>query len=182
MSDEYAKIMSRRNYFDTLDLEERFARTVFFVEGNAYDAWKSMNVTMDAKGETTILKKDFKGRDWEQHGMGFMRTIGEMPFKGTDWPVTLQFNWYFIDGFPVCFYEPTSVVVNYDMIEKFMEPHTKPVLYGGLYHDRQCRIDALYRCLHALDDIEEAMRNDKYLIELDKTPFKFLRYLKPELK
>lgn len=56
-------------------------------------------------------------RSWSRESMGIMETVGEIG----DMPVCVALSYVTIDGHKILFVDPTSRVVDYEMIRQWME-------------------------------------------------------------
>jgi hypothetical protein len=57
---------------------------------------------------------------WEEISMGKIVTIGEVAKR----PIAIQISWAIINGHKVMFYEGSSQLVDYKMMEKWLEHHS----------------------------------------------------------
>jgi len=103
--------------------------------------------------------KDFKHTrvNWEEVSAGFMLTIGKVYKK----PVSVCFNFAFINGHKICFYECTSQMADHKMIEdwlisKFQLTHDK---YSRWNHTNATNF---HNCVNSLDSIDKEPRNTIY--------------------
>jgi hypothetical protein len=81
--------------------EARFSLTEIFAEGDSFHYWERWN----------------KEYNFQQDTAGRMFQVGE--FGGQ--PIWVSFIWYVVNGHYVCFYEATSNVVNWKMVEEWLK-------------------------------------------------------------
>lgn len=170
--------------FSFLDAEEKMRRTAVWVEGDSHDFWARYNVRTNVPdkdlqkiGLTWLVKG---GPKWCQVGVGTFQTVGE----DHDRPVCISIFWYFIEGVPVAVWEPTSQIVNYPMIEKFLKKFGafRNIKYANLGYNS---VDSnnWHNAIYLAEQISKAMMNgrdrdsdDPFLLKLDKEDA-HLRYL-----
>lgn len=132
-------------------LKQLLAETKFVVEATSHESqswWEKYSdeaqfVPRRYPDEKIPATNRYK---WEQLNPGYAPTIGM--FKG--FPVVMHMWWFRINGVLVMFYEATSRVVDYDMIEKWLQKNCAP---------RWCNGSRLAHCNssnfhHALDYID----------------------------
>lgn len=134
-------------------LDKRYALTDFVLEANSC--------------ETLYLWRECQDNDisWVQDNSGLSVDIGEFG----DMPVNISVFWNTIDGLLVLFWDPISMVVHHDMIEKWFDKNCNPMYDNGT---RRARTNAMnfHHVLHAAEDrkkitkpqhedIEEAKNN-----------------------
>lgn len=94
-------------------VDPRFKETEFLIEADNFSRF--------------ALWQEWHGKVlWEQDS-GVIYTIGE--FGGE--PVCVEFSWNFINGHRVCFYHPTSQVVNWIMVREWVEKICYPLWCNG---------------------------------------------------
>ena len=98
--------------------------------------------------------------DWGQIYAGVVITIGHVGKL----PICVSFNFAFINGKKICFYEATSQVVNHKMIEDWI------ISKFQLTHDKYCRWNHtnavnFHNCVHSLDNLDKKPRNTVYKIK-----------------
>lgn len=115
-------------------LEQLFKEAQFFVEVTSF--------------EKTVLKESFKKLiSWEDDGYGYGYTVGYLK-KGTKkMPVSIHVNCSTIGNKRVLFYEPTSVVVDYNMIENFLEKNF-PIKYDNGTRRAMTNASNFHNCYH----------------------------------
>ncbi len=111
-------------------LEEALADSVFFIEADSF-ARQALWVMYSQRPDPTFPLKV------EWHGNG-CKGYGASLEGGTH--VTCMFD--FINGKQVCFYYPTSLVVDWIRIELFMEKYIAP--------SNHCNASNFAKCLSAL--------------------------------
>jgi hypothetical protein len=114
-------------------IDPRFADTVFFVEANSFEQLKLW--------ETNAAGNWWPKLPWEEDCKGFMETIGYLSNR----PVCVSFSFAKINGRRICFFDPTSQVVDHKMIEKWFEENCFPVHRGNLF--AQCDAMNFHHCL-----------------------------------
>lgn len=87
----------------------KFALTELFVEGDSFNFYERYH---DDKNGNFELIQDMAGHSIE---------IGK--FAGQS--IRVSFDWYLVNGCYVCFYEPTSIVVHWRMVEQWLELQSK---------------------------------------------------------
>lgn len=113
-----------------MNFEDRLKRTDFFVEANSFETsalWRKY--VYDKPNRKMHDNVDINGIEWIQDTAGFGKIVGYIG-AGKNRPVTINFNWYAIGDKYVCFYNPTSRFVDWDMVEKWIEKHF-PVKYDN---------------------------------------------------
>jgi hypothetical protein len=143
--------------FGYLEPEEKLARTCFWVEGNSHRVWS----TEDEYAERA--KREGKKRRhhaMEQVGIGFWTEVG----KDHGRPVCISVFWYFVDGIPVAFWEPTSRIVNYDMIEKYLAQygHGKQVSFEGYQSFNTSDETNAFNMLNGAQALSDEIRKHDY--------------------
>lgn len=118
-------------------IAKRLKKVFFVVEANSYESmmlWKS-NEESDAK------------RQWKEDNSGDTVTVGEVDGR----PVNVTFFYTTIEGRVVAFMNPISQMVDWKMIDDWLELNCKPLYDGGT---RIARTNAMnfHNCLHAIDD------------------------------
>jgi hypothetical protein len=100
--------------FCQLGVEERLERTSWVVEAGHNEQLLMWGRHWDNPNSKYPRSKV---KSWEQGQSGFMVTVG---YFG-EHPVSVDMQWEKIAGKWVCFYSPTSRVVDFEMIEKWMK-------------------------------------------------------------
>lgn len=115
-------------------MDERLKKAKFFVEANSFEQHQ--------------LWKDFHEKiKWEQDLSGIMILIGEIkPAWKPSRPIYANFSFATLNGKLICFYYGCSALVDYDMIEKWLEKKY-PVKYDKT---RRATCDAMnfHQCFH----------------------------------
>lgn len=163
-------------------INKEFADVVFFVEANSneqltlWQEWskESMHNVQplsdefidNLSEEIKAIIKPFNNKvkritstrvDWVQIMSGFGLTIGHV----NNLPVFVSFNFAVINGKKICFYDPTSRMVDHTMVEKWLIEHFQ------LTHDGYTRwnhTDAMnfHNCVNSLDIIDVEPRKTIY--------------------
>ena len=83
--------------------------------------------------------------NWEQLG-GWLVTVGRLDGR----PVCISLNWDRLDGFLVCNWEATSELVDYKMVNAWLDKH----FTGKTKDGRRARCNAanFHQCVHAFED------------------------------
>lgn len=131
--------------------ENRLKQTFFIVEATSNEQhmlWEQLSSDSIYK----ILDRDGKPAypqvKWEQISMGFGVTVGEV-YKH---PVFISLNWARINGKFVMFYHPTSQLIDYRKIDKWLEENFKGTYDNGT---RRASTD-VSNFAHCLNAIKEA--------------------------
>lgn len=123
-------------------LEELLSATKFAVEATGF--------------ERHMLWRDHHQRtSWEGHPAGYGIELGKIG----DMPVMLSTTFQAIDGHVVLFYHPTSQMVDYRMIEAWLNKNVATKWDKGT---RIARTNAMNfsHCLHALAELNEPAAQD----------------------
>lgn len=105
------------------EIDKRFKETVFVVECNSNE----IQMLWEKFCKQSMHQTDLTIFDWEQINPGFLETVGHV----NDDPVCVSVSWARINGFMICFYEATSNVVNYSMIDVWMKEKCYPTWDKG---------------------------------------------------
>lgn len=114
-----------------MNFEDKLRRTDFFVEANSFEVsaiWGKY-VFDNPNKKDSFDNKDINGMEWIQDSGSFGKTVGYIS-TGKKRPVTVHFCWYAIGDKYVCFYNPTSRYVDWDMAENWITKHF-PVKYDN---------------------------------------------------
>lgn len=131
--------------------ENRLKHTFFLVEANSYekqDLWSKYSP--DSIYEITYRGEPaYKSVEWEQDNQGWGVHVGEVYKR----PIYISVSWTRINGKWVCFWYPTSQMVDYVKIEKWLDEHFK-----GTHDGRRAVCDAsnFHNCLHAIEAANKA--------------------------
>lgn len=108
-------------------LEWRQPRTFYMVEASDYEKmtfWQDW--ALDSSWGDREHKPTRSQRiSWEQVNPGWSETIGKMKVGNQNMPICVSLTFDLIGGLLVCFYEATSQVVDYRVVEKYV--HDKKV-------------------------------------------------------
>lgn len=80
-------------------------------------------------------------KKWEQLG-GWLVTVGKLDGR----PVCISLNWDRLDGFLVCDWEATSEVVDYKMVNKWLDEHFSGKTKDG--RRARCNAQNFHLCTH----------------------------------
>ena len=112
--------------------DERFKRTFFLVEATAF--------------ERRMLWSEWaKELEWVDEPIGWLHTIGMF----ARCPVVLSFTWSSIGGQLVVFWEPTSQVVDYRMIDLWLAKYCPTLQKNGSANTR-CDAENFGSCIRAI--------------------------------
>lgn len=121
------------------DIDPRFAETVFMVEAthnethNLWAQWSKEGKEFCTHGRFQDI---YRRLDWEQDNPGYLYTVGWVDKR----PVCVSFVWNRIKGHLVCFYEPTSQIVDHELVEKYINKIFKGTWDNG---SRRAHCDAM---------------------------------------
>ena len=145
------------NYYEfkQCDIDDRLKATVCSVECTHFEQhclWQQW--VKDATPENRII--------WQEILDGWLPCVGAINVKneqGLDVmrPIHISTTWAFINGAPVLFWHPTSIVVEYDIIENWLKDKMPQV-----YRDSQsCATGAqnFHIIIHRIAEI--ALENNK---------------------
>lgn len=91
--------------------------------------------------------KESAVKSWEQEGSGYLITIGEIDNR----PICINVWWEWLEGYRVMFYEATSQVVDYVIVDNWIEHWTlKSMRYDGGYRWAHCDSSNFHHCIHAI--------------------------------
>jgi hypothetical protein len=110
-------------------IDNMLAETKFLVEASFTEQhflWK------EYVDQLKLIRDD----EWVQKNPGYSTTIGEINGR----PIVIHLNWVVIKGVLVCFYEATSQLVDWVMIEAWLDKCCNPMYDKG---SRQARTDAM---------------------------------------
>lgn len=104
-----------------------------------------------------VKKLEMTRVEWGQIMAGFNLTIGYIQ----EYPVCVSFHFALINGKKVCFYHPTSRMVDHQMIEDWLMSRFQ------LTHDKYTRrnhVDAInfHNCVNSLDNLDKEPRDTIY--------------------
>jgi|ERR1044072_4628499 hypothetical protein len=104
---------ARRNFIPT---EDKLKESIFFVEANSYE-------------QLALWREVHEKHSFEQDPCGGGIHVGNIN-DDASMSVHICLSFYYVYGYRVCFYYPTSRFVDYTMIEQFFEKNY-PVKYGN---------------------------------------------------
>ncbi len=113
--------------------DKRFAETFFLVEATDFER---ATLWDNAEGSVT----------WDQLAYGWIGTIGTLD----EYPVVVSFIWAKIDGRLVVFWQPTSRVVDYVMIEKWLNENCKTPKWDNGQRPGKCDAANFHMCMAAI--------------------------------
>jgi len=134
-------------YFTNDTAENRLKHTFFLVEANSNEY---MSLWEKYSGQS-IYKITYQGKpayesfEWENRIGGWGVTVGEIYKR----PICISVSWTRINGKWVCFWYPTSQMVDYVKIEKWLDEHFKGTHDNG--RRSVCDASSFHNCLHAIE-------------------------------
>lgn len=137
------KIGDREADRAAMDNDPRFLMTEYLVEATSFEHHAQW--CFRARGAPYCYDvRDMRTVDWVQTNPGLWEQVGKL----ADMPVVVNLSWAWLNGAMVCFYESTSQVVDWRMIEAWL---------GKKFPNVRLKTDAIN--LHnVLLDIEQAAR------------------------
>jgi hypothetical protein len=113
--------------------DKRFAETVFIVQAT--------------HAEVHYLWRQWHKRvKWEQDCLGHCATVGTV----ANLPVVVCCSWALLDGQRVMFYEATSRVVDWSMVENWVWEQVGPLKWDDNRRRAQCDTMNFAHCIHAI--------------------------------
>lgn len=131
-------------------VEQLLDKATFIVEASSFE--QLMLWQQHARGSIfSVVDKNhnlaFEQLSWEQSGGGSLVTVGYHCRQ----PVCISLSWCRIDGQIIMFWEPTSRVVNHEMIEKWLKEHfTRKYDQGTRW--ASCDANNFGHCLSAIKE------------------------------
>lgn len=114
-------------------LREKLAQARFVVEANNF--------------EKQCLWQDYKDKlEWESIPSGELATVGHLDGR----PVCLSILWARLNGQLVLFQHATSQLVDYALIEEWLNTHCNPQHNG---RSARCDANNFHQCLHAVREL-----------------------------
>lgn len=133
---------------EELRQEYKLKRTQFFVEATNHEYH-------------SLWEKHHDEHNWDSDGEGCMVLCGEVKINGQRLPVYVDLRFAQIDGIYVCFYYGCSRVVDWDMIEKFINRY--PCKYDGGTRRAVCDANNFHQFLGAIDELKKNKKHEKQL-------------------
>lgn len=132
---------------DLNKIDPRFPCTQYFVEADSFTRVSLWN-TYAKKGKATLLTHDLPRYEWEDCTTGASLQLGTCDGR----PVCVAFFWALINGAVVCFYDATSQVVDWQLVEASLD--------GLPAWDQGRRTDAVNfgHCLNFTEDQSKSTR------------------------
>lgn len=112
----------------------------------SHEAWNAEN-RRSGEGRRILAKPGFHCKDrvdWEQVNPGWLETVGTVG----DSPVAVSIGFSYLDGHLILFWEATSQVVDYRMIEAWLEANVPAYAKG-----KRTNAMNFHNCLHALKQL-----------------------------
>lgn len=117
--------------YEHMTIEERLEKTVLAVEATRFE-------------QMCLWEKFNKDCSWEQVLSGILPTIGKVKLKKgrryEEMPVVVSLSWAVINGKFVMFYEPTSIIVDWSLVEDWLK---KILPIAQQKEERDWKIDAI---------------------------------------
>lgn len=131
--------MLRLNTNATDNAESRLLVTDYLVEATScerFDIWCKWCKDSNECSRPEVDK-------WEQMN-GWLVQVGELYGR----TINITLTWDNLDGFLVCFWEAVSELVDYKMVDEWLDEHFKK-------KDATCNAMNFHNCIHALLDWKE---------------------------
>lgn len=90
------------------DRDKRYEKTIYIVEANRFE-------------QSALWQKYSKTTKWEEDLGGYLPKVGHINNR----PICISVLWAEINGVTVMFYHPTSMLVCYDLIERWLKAECK---------------------------------------------------------
>lgn len=103
-------------------LEEMLKETFYLVEATSFE-----HHCLWAENSHQSDRRVFDAIEWIQGNPGRMIEIG----KVGDMPVVISLHWDFLNGQPVCFWHATSLVVDYRLVNRWLEENFTNKTHDG---------------------------------------------------
>lgn len=121
------------------DLRAKLAQTVFLVEADSF----AQHMLCNRYGTRPDSHKS-----WQQDPVGLAWTVGR--FHGR--PVVLSTSWFIIGGRRVGFYDCTSELVDWAMVEGWLDANLPHLAAQGDVKARRCEVNNFGECLNYLNE------------------------------
>ncbi len=115
--------MFDRNAFSRLSAEDRLKQTVYLIEASHFEQFTLWDRW--AAGSKNCRRLHLK---WEQSN-GYLVTVGHLDKR----PIVISMSWDIIEDHPVCFWEPTSELVDHKMIQNWFSKNYTAKTHDGRY-------------------------------------------------
>lgn len=102
-------------------MDKRFSQTHYVVEANSFE-------------QLSLWEKYHKTHSWVEDNQGLLLTIGHFHNN----PICISISWATVNNKLIMFFEPTSTIVNYNIIDKWLDENCNPM--NG---SRKARTDAM---------------------------------------
>ena len=134
-------------YFTNDTAENRLKHTFFLVEANSFEQHELWSrYSPQSIYETTYRGKPAYNKvNWEEWNHGWGVHVGEVYKR----PIYISVMWARIEGKFVCFWYPTSEMVDYRKINKWLDEHFKGTYDNG--RRSVCDASSFHDCLHAIE-------------------------------
>lgn len=99
-----------------MDNDPRYEATLYLIEATHHETnaeWCRLAKSSPYRYDL----KDIRTVEWVQTNPGYWTEVGKLAGH----PVVVNLHWAHLNGALVCFWESTSRVVDYDMIEKWLD-------------------------------------------------------------
>lgn len=146
-------MMISRQQFLSMDIVARFKYTMYVVEATDFEQHALYLQHVEYPQNTLKIS-------WVHISNGSNITIGKI---GDD-PVCVSFRWAIINQVPVMFYEPTSVMVDWDMVKEYIESKCNPFVNGSPARTNARNFHHVIHASDAMKDIlEKTLEKDPIL-------------------
>lgn len=103
-------------------LDKRFKEVEYFVEGSYFEAWSVWDREKRICSSSDGLKMTDGIETWKQDSRAHFITCGHFrDSSGKLWPVCITLGFEIINGIRICFYEATSMLVHYEIVEGYLD-------------------------------------------------------------
>jgi len=127
-----------------LTFEENLADCIFMVEANGFEELSLWREYSKESGEAKYPL------EWEDSRNGYSLQIGELDNR----PVNLSFHFIRINNQIVCFYYPMSQLVDYKMIEKWLDENYSKKFRSSTFIYKSDAMN-FHHCIHAIERVNK---------------------------
>jgi hypothetical protein len=125
--------------------EDRVAQAMFAVEADSFSyhaLWRDhSHESRERRGKIV---------EWQDVSQGWSKQVGSLDGR----PVVVSLRWSYLDGQLVLFWHGTSQVVDYKMIEDWLDEHFKAT-YDNDTCKAKCDASNFHHCLSAVQEANE---------------------------
>lgn len=140
------------------ELDKRLKDVFYVVEANSHEnhnIWRDNEYSVNDYVNDAMRNKPFTQKTprflYEQDNSGFGLQVGD--FHGE--PVVVSFTFFKLNGLTILSYYPTSMTVNYKIIEEWFLEHCNPQHGGSRAH---CDANNFHQCSNAV--IDKTMKHE----------------------